>query len=284
MTNPGFYRRRVGAYTVTAVNDGTLDLSPAILRGIAESDAAALVAKRFGGRKSYGFVNTYLLQGEGKTILIDTGAAGGMGPTLGRLLPNLAAAGVAPADVDMVLLTHFHPDHSAGLVTAEGAAVFPNASVSASAAEAAFWIDTDPDSAPEPLRPYLAAARAAVAPYGDAFTRLGTQPVAPGVTPVPLPGHTPGHTGYRVGDGADALLIWGDIMHMPDVQAPHPEVTVMFDLDPVQAEASRRGVLEMVVAERMAVGGMHLHFPGFSRVDRVGSGYLVVGEPWSPEA
>lgn len=282
MSNPGFYRRRVGGFTVTAVNDGTLNLSPAILRGIGEAEAAALAGARFGTRPAHGYVNTFLVQGAGRTILIDTGAADSMAPTLGRLLPNLAAAGVQPGDVDLVLLTHFHPDHSNGLAAKDGTAVFPNAALSVSEAEAAFWLDTDPEGAAEGLRPYLAAARAAVAPYAGRFTRSGGQPVAPGVTPVALPGHTPGHTGYRIDDGGESLLIWGDIMHMPDVQAPHPEVTVVYDLDPAQAEASRRRVLDMVAADRLAVAGMHLHFPGFAHVERAGAGYAVVTEPWSP--
>lgn len=282
MSNPGFYRRQVGGFTVTAVNDGTLNLSPAILRGIGEAEASALAGARFGTRPAHGYVNTFLVQGAGRTILIDTGAADSMAPTLGRLLPNLAAAGVRPADVDLVLLTHFHPDHSNGLAAKDGTAVFPNAALSVSEAEAAFWLDTDPEGAAEGLRPYLAAARAAVAPYAARLTRSGGQPVAPGVAPVALPGHTPGHTGYRIDDGGESLLIWGDIMHMPDVQAPHPEVTVVYDLDPAQAEASRRRVLDMVAADRMAVAGMHLHFPGFAHVVRAGTGYAVVTEPWSP--
>lgn len=283
MSNPGFYRRRAGAYVVTAISDGTMNQSTGTLRGIDEAKAIALRVARFGARPPWGFINTYLLQGEGRTILIDTGAADGMGPTLGRLLPNLAAAGVQPGDIDLVLLTHFHPDHSAGLATKDGAAVFPNAGLSAAEAECAFWLDTDP-GAVEALRPYRAAARAAVAPYAARLARSGSAAVVPGVTPVPLPGHTPGHTGYRIGEGTDAVLIWGDIMHQPDVQAPYPDVTVVYDIDPAQAVATRRSVLEMAVAERLTVAGMHLHFPGFSHIERAGDGYVVVTEPWSGEA
>lgn len=280
--NPGFYRRRAGAYVVTAISDGTFDQSTATLRGIDEADAIALRAARFGRRSPCGYINTFLLQGEGRTVLVDTGAAGGMGPTLGRLLPNLAAAGVEPGAIDLVLLTHFHPDHSAGLATEGGAAVFPNAALSAADAECAFWLDTDPD-ANEALRPYRAAARAAAAPYAARLTRSGAAPVAPGITPVPLPGHTPGHTGYRIGDGADALLIWGDIMHHPDVQAPHPDVTVIYDIDPQQAAATRRHILDAAATDRLPIAGMHLHFPAFSQVERDGAGYRVVAEPWSQD-
>ncbi len=279
---PGLYRRRVGDVVVTAVNDGHLDLPLDVMTNIAPEDASALLVGQFRRPTPRLAINTFVVQGGGRTVLIDTGASGVMGPGGGHLLANLAAAGIAPADIDLVLLTHFHPDHSAGLTTAEGAAVFPNAALAAHEAEAAFWLDQDPATMPDGIRPYVQAAQAAAAPYKARFTRLGTQPAAPGITPVPMPGHTPGHTGYRVDDGDDSLLIWGDVMHIPDVQAARPEVGMVFDVDPETAIASRRRVLDMVATDRMAVAGMHLHFPAFSHVARAGTGYAVVAESWLP--
>jgi len=104
--------------------------------------------------------------------------------------------------------------------------------------------------------------------------------VFPGVVAMTAHGHTPGHSMYNIQSGNEQLLIWGDIMHVPDIQAARPEVTIAFDTDPKQAEASRRRVCDMAASDRMLVAGMHLHFPACSHIVREGSGFRVVPEPW----
>lgn len=277
---PGIYRRRVGNLVVTAINDGFLDLPLQAMQNIAPADASALLVGRFRRPVPRSSVNTYLVQGNGQTVLIDTGAGASMGPTLGRLLPNLLAAGVQPGDIDLILLTHLHGDHFGGLTSPEGEAVFKNARLTVSEADAAFWLDRAPEDGPEPARPTMRGAQAAVAPYAKSLAKGGG---APGITPVPLPGHTLGHTGYRIDDGADALLIWGDVMHVPDVQSVRPDVGVMFDIDGAQAIATRRRTLDMVAADRLAIAGMHLHFPGFAHVARRGDAYELIPETWLAE-
>jgi glyoxylase-like metal-dependent hydrolase (beta-lactamase superfamily II) len=279
---PGFYRMAVGEHVVTAVNDGVFDLPLSILNDIAPEDASAMLTGAFRRPTPRLTINSYVVQSGGRTVLIDTGAGTTMGGTAGRLLPTLAAAGIQPDQVDLVLMTHLHPDHTAGLATADGLAVFPNAALACAAAEAEFWLDGEADAAPEAMRPYVQSAQAAVRPYRERLTRLGTQPAAPGISPVPLPGHTPGHLGYRIGDGADALLIWGDVVHVPDVQVPRPEIGVAFDADPAAAIATRQRVLDMAATDRLAVAGMHVHFPAFSHVARDGSGYRLIPEAWVP--
>ena len=206
-----------------------------------------------------------------------------MGPALGLVPANLAAAGVDPGEVDLVLLTHLHPDHT-GALTKDGEAVFANAELALAEAEAGFWLD-EPNMAKagEDKRSYFKSAQAAVKPYRDRMRMLGSGVAAPGITPVPLHGHTPGHTGYRIDDGGDSLLIWGDIMHVPDVQSVRPEVGMVFDNDPEQADETRRRLLDMVASERMAIAGMHLHFPAFSHLARAGEAYALVPETWQGE-
>ena len=276
----GYYRRRVGDVVVTALNDGHIDAPVGVLQGITPVEAQALLDARFVGPTPRLTVNGYLVQGGGRTVLIDAGAGGSMGPGCGRLVGNLAAAGVQPETVDLVLLTHFHGDHSGGL-TVDGQAVFPRAELAFAREEAAFWFDDAAmAAAPEAWRMSFSAARAAAAPYRT--RELADGEAAPGITRIGLPGHTPGHSGYRIGAGPESLLIWGDVMHVPVVQSARPEVYVGYDWDPVQAVATRRAVLAQAAAERQLVAGMHLAFPGFSHVVAAGAGYELVPEPWLP--
>jgi glyoxylase-like metal-dependent hydrolase (beta-lactamase superfamily II) len=204
------------------------------------------------------------------------------------MFENLEAAGVAPAQIDTVLLTHMHPDHSNGLSDASGRPLFPNAELTMHAAELAFWHDdaamAKADEASRQRN--FQAARDQAAPYrqsGRVRTFEGGE-VLPGVTAMPFPGHTPGHTGYLVASGGDSLLIWGDIIHVPEIQIPRPEVTMAFDIDPAQAQATRRRVFDMVASDKLAFAGMHMHFPGAGHLVRHGGTYAVLPEHWSQSA
>jgi glyoxylase-like metal-dependent hydrolase (beta-lactamase superfamily II) len=120
-----------------------------------------------------------------------------------------------------------------------------------------------------------------MAPYHNVMhTFSDSTEVFPGVTAVMLHGHTPGHSGYMISSGNDSLLIWGDIVHVPDIQIPRPEVTIEFDTDPDAAMTTRKRVLDMVTTDRLLVAGMHMHFPGFAHIVRQGDSYDMLPEPW----
>ena len=279
--NPGFHRKTLGGTVVTALSDGYLTIPNEALLGIPPADAKAMRDAAFAGPEPRTSVNAFLVQSAGRTVLVDTGAGNKAYPTLGRLLPSMAEAGVAPADVDTVLLTHLHIDHWGGLTSPDGTAAFPRAELVLPAAEAAYWLDPAVQAAaPEDAKPRFAGAQAAVAPYRDRMrTFEGGQPV-PGLHAVPLPGHTPGHTGYLLDDGGHRLLIWGDVMHIPDIQAARPGAGIAFDSDPATAIASRQRALDMALADGLLVAGMHLHFPAFTRVARAADAYALVPDLW----
>ncbi len=177
-----------------------------------------------------------------------------------------------------------HPDHSAGLTDPNtGAKMFPNAELVVHENEPRHWNDDAAMArANERARKlYFQCAREQMAPYHNVMhTFSGSVEVFPGVTSVPLHGHTPGHSGYLVASGKDLLLIWGDIVHVPDIQVPRPEVTIEFDTDPQAAAATRRRVFDRVATDRQLIAGMHVHYPGFAHVVKQGDGYLMLPEFW----
>ncbi len=278
---PSAYRRPVGDLVVTAIGDGYIDIGLGYLSNIEEGDAQALLKKNFHSPSPRSSVNAYAVQDGGRTVLIDTGAGNSMGPTMGHFLRNLTAAGIEPESVDAIVLTHMHPDHIGGLVDGEGRANFPRAELFVPEAETKFWLDEATASgAPEAFRPYFQAAKAAADGYRDRLRVFNGTAVVPGIEAVPLPGHTPGHTGYRIGTGSDQVLHWADTAHVPDIQLQRPEVCIAFDNDPAQAAASRRRVFDMAANEGLVVIGGHLHFPAFSHIVRDGNAYRLVPEAW----
>jgi glyoxylase-like metal-dependent hydrolase (beta-lactamase superfamily II) len=121
-----------------------------------------------------------------------------------------------------------------------------------------------------------------VAPYGERFSTFEGGEITAGITVVPLPGHTPGHSGFRIHDGGHSLLIWGDVSHVPDLQSRRPDVGMVFDADPVEARATRRAAFVAAADSGELIGGMHLLFPGFIHVARDGDVFRFVPLMWSP--
>jgi glyoxylase-like metal-dependent hydrolase (beta-lactamase superfamily II) len=280
---PGVYHRRIGDIVVTALSDGFLDGAVEVLQNIQPTDATRMLTEQFRpGRRTS--VNCYAIHSAGRLALIETGSGDYLLPTAGKLQQNLKAAGIDPGAIEKVILTHMHPDHSAGLTDPKtGQKLFPNAELVVHENEPRHWHDDAAMStaSERAKKLYFQCAREQMAPYHNVMhTFSGAVEVFPGVTSVPLHGHTPGHSGYMISSGKDSLLIWGDIVHVPEIQVPRPEVTIEFDTDPHAAAATRRRVFDMVATDRQLIAGMHVHFPGFAHVVKHGDSYAMVPEPW----
>lgn len=280
---PGVYHRRIGDIVVTALSDGYLDGTIEVLQSITGAEASQMLKDQFRpGRRTS--VNCYLVYSAGRLALVETGSGDYLLPTAGKLQQNLKAAGVDPASIDTVILTHMHPDHSAGLTDPKtGRRLFPNAELVVHENEPKHWNDDGAMSraSERAKKMYFQCAREQIAPYHNQMRTWSTaREVFPGITSVPLHGHTPGHSGYMIASGNESLLIWGDIIHVPEIQIPRPEVTIEFDTDPHAAAATRKRVFDMVTTDRQLIAGMHVHFPGFAHLVRNGDGYLMLPEPW----
>jgi glyoxylase-like metal-dependent hydrolase (beta-lactamase superfamily II) len=224
-------------------------------------------------------VNAFLVRSPHHApVLIDTGGGSQLMASLGRLPSALKAAGVSPDSIRTVLLTHLHGDHCGGLVDAEGNARFRNAEIVLHRAEAAWWLESNPDEVQD--RKPFEFARRTLAPYANRTRLIEGGEVVPGIRAVPLPGHTPGHTGYRPGSGPSSVLIWGDIVHVPAVQSRLPDAGTVMDVDPALAVATRRETFRQAAEEGSFIAGMHLEFPALAQLKSEGDGYRIVAAHW----
>ncbi len=278
---PGIFHRRFGETVVTSIYDGDIQGNLGVFKGITTEQGEAALAGAFRPNPPCFAVNVFVVRTGRRTALIDAGG-GDIYPNAGKMLATLTLAGIAPDSIDTVLLTHTHRDHIRGLVDSENKVVFPNATVMAHQADLDFFLDpSKAEGMPPPIATTFPVVEASLRPYGDKVVGFsGNTELFPGVASVELPGHTPGHAGFQVG-GSEGVLIWGDVMHLPEVQALHPDASLVFDFDGAQAAASRRRTLDMAVADRLLVAGMHLHFPAFAHVVRSGNAYAVIQEPWT---
>jgi glyoxylase-like metal-dependent hydrolase (beta-lactamase superfamily II) len=266
---------------VTAVNDGTFQASFDLIVGIDHSECERLETAAFRPIPPKMTMNAFLVQIAGRRMLVDTGCGVSMGPTLGMLTDNLQSMGVEPEDIDTVLMTHLHPDHVNGLVDEHGQAVFPKAELVVNEADLNFFRDPDsPGRSPPETLEFFEGARLAVAPYSDRIRTIRDGPVFPGVTAVTQAGHTPGQTAWLIESGSDALMIWGDVVHMPNLQMAAPQAGTVLDIDREQAIATRKRALDMAATDRIRVAGTHFDFPAIGHIERRTIGFGFVPEVW----
>lgn len=285
---PAVYHRLVGDCLVTTICDGYMAYDT--LEIMRDADHAKL--RRFLQAETrvcppVVSINTFLIRDGARVILIDCGSGEIMGPTCGRLPELMAHLGVAPGAVTDILLTHVHPDHSCGLTDpASGRKLFPNARLHLHRAEIDHWFDdaARARATERQKRVYFDAARIQLRPWladGSARPFTAEHEVLPGITALPSTGHTPGHSCYILRSRGEAMIVWGDTVHIPEVQLGDPGVGMIFDSDSAAAALSRRRILQLCVDEDLLVAGMHIHFPGLARIRRGYEGaFRFVQEQW----
>ena len=279
------HRYNIGDIEVTVLTDGfrMVTVDDKYIRNAGTAEIAAELAAA--GLPTDRIRNTYspiVLTTAGRRVLIDTGngeaalkSSNGERGTLGG---SLAAAGIDRGAIDIVAISHFHADHVNGLLTADNKPAFPNAEIKVPGVEWKFWMDDG-----EMSRASAGRMSDLFANNRRVFDALGRRvtpyawdsEVAPGVTATGTPGHSIGHTSFVVASGGQRVFVQQDICNNAVLFTRHPGWHGFFDQDPVQAEATRRRVYDMLAAEEMPVQAYHFPYPALMRVEKAGDGYRV---------
>ena len=275
---PKFTTKDLGDVLVTAISDGSMQVGFELLTNIDITECEKIQQNAGIKEPNAIHINTFLIQKNGKNILIDSGI-GGLNNLGGQLVKNLAELGIAPEDINTILLTHSHPDHIGGLITPQGKAMFPRAELLVSSDEYNYIKDEKIFSvANDRTKGNFLLARKAFSLYQDRLRLIDKGEVLAGILAIPLKGHTPGHTGYKIKGKNDELLVWGDIVHFPQIQLLKPNVSIAFDYDTQLAAETRINILDMVNSHHILVGGMHFGQNGFNYIKRLSTGYALAND------
>ncbi|MBR0683114.1 MBL fold metallo-hydrolase [Roseomonas eburnea] len=287
---PAWYRFRFGDYEATVVSDGSLPLGKPddAFTGSRPGEIGALLRAHFLDPNAATLEQNALVLNTGRhLILFDTGMGDSMGeasrmfgPTTGRLLRNLRAAGIDPAQIDIVALTHAHCDHCWALVDAQGNRNFPNAQVAVSEADLRFWTDDANKRGPAFMVPFIDGAKKNLAAYRDRMIMVQDgREVVPGVTAISAPGHTVGHMIYAIASGPQVMINTGDLAHHQVLLLRHPLWEFAYDTDPKLSAQTRSRLLERFATDRPTILSYHFPWPGIGNLAKEGEGYAWMPTP-----
>jgi glyoxylase-like metal-dependent hydrolase (beta-lactamase superfamily II) len=287
---PAWYRFRFGAYEVTVVSDGALPLGRAeeSFVGAQPGEVNAMMRSALLDPANALLEQNAVIVNTGRhLVLFDTGMGDSMGaasqmfgPTTGRLLRNMRAAGIEPAQIDMVVLSHAHCDHCWALVDAQGNRNFPNAQVAIAEADLRFWTDDANIRGPAFMEPFIRGAQKNLSAYRDRMVMVqdGAE-VVPGITAISAPGHTVGHTIYAIASGPRVMVYTGDLAHHHILLLRRPLLEFAFDTDPKQSAQTRARLLERFATDQPQVLSYHFPWPGLGNVVKAGEGYAWLPAP-----
>lgn len=277
----GFKHFKVGDIQMTTLHDGSVDRPNAagFVKNASVDDVNG--ALRASGLPAGNVPNSFvvpLARVGGRTILFDAGTGGQVAPTTGLMAENMKGAGIDPASIGTVLVSHFHPDHIFGLMAKDtNAAIYPKAEIVMPESEYKWWTDAGVFSKLPEARHGLAKRIQAVFPgwkdKGQIRLVGNNVEVAPGIRSIDAPGHTPGHMAWHVSSGRDQLIVLADVVTYNPVFLRNPGWHAAFDADGALAESHRRKLLERAVADKAMVTAYHFVFPSAGTILKDGAGY-----------
>ncbi|MDR2929176.1 MAG: MBL fold metallo-hydrolase [Cytophagaceae bacterium] len=256
------FTHKIGTYEVTLLSEGQQNGKPNILIGA----TSEMLNKYIPNGTFPNATNTFLIKGNGKIILIDTG--------YGRnLFDNMKSLNVNAEQVDAVLITHMHGDHIGGLLR-DGKIAFPNAELLMTKTEYDYWLNASNQNIHNIFSIYKNKIRL----FTPAEINKPATSVLTDVYGIAAYGHTPGHTAFLLESNNEKLLIWGDLTHAMAIQMPHPEIAVTYDTNPKVAIKSRQDIFEYVTVNKIPIAGMHIAYPAIGNVTKndSGEGFLFV--------
>jgi glyoxylase-like metal-dependent hydrolase (beta-lactamase superfamily II) len=278
--NTEIYRFKVGTFECMAVSDGTFTYTPPMFpppatflfaNALRERLEQVLREHNLQPEQWVEWISPYICMvvNTGKhRVLVDTGA-GGLGPNTGKLLQNLRAGGIGPGDIDIVILTHGHPDHIA----------FPNAHFVMWKDEWHFWTsDLTELKVDEHARKLLSMfARKNLPPIQGQLDLVEHETeIVPGIQAVAAPGHTSAHMALAISSGGEQLLCISDAVLHP-IHVEQPDWYAAIEFAPQQVVTTRRKLLNRAAAEKALVLAFHFPFPGLGHVVQKGEGWQ-----WDP--
>ncbi|HXX09499.1 MAG TPA: MBL fold metallo-hydrolase [Pseudolabrys sp.] len=288
-----WYRYKVGTIEITVATDGVARFKMAedhVTNQKLDTVNAALAEVFMEKGMMTTPYNPIAVNVGSKLAVIDTGTgeanykkSNGVG---GQFITNLAAAGIDRTAVDTLIISHYHGDHMNGLLMEDNSLTYPNAEILVPAPEHAFWMDDGEMSRAGNTRVQTNFKNVRRVFNAEVMKRVRTyewnKEVIPGVLAQGTPGHTPGHTSFVIASGSDSVYVQSDVTHVPFLFVRHPDWHAFYDQDGPMAEATRRKVYDMLVADKLRVQGFHYPFPSLAHVERSGTGYREIPVIWNP--
>ena len=283
--NDGWSRFSLGSFEVTIVSDGNLVVPTTTLgENAPREEVSAFLESRFlDPEVNYSHTNHVLIDTGSARVLVDVGSGDKFQPSAGKLLENLEGAGIDPASITHVALTHAHPDHVWGMMDDFGDEPrIPEARYAINAVEFDWWMaEGRANEVPEAMQAFVVGAQNALKPVAERMSMVADgAEIVPGVRMIATYGHTIGHMSVMVESDGAAMLVAGDAIAHRDVSFERPDWHFGFDMDKEQAVATRKRLLDMAATDRIALAGFHLPFPGVGHAARQGDAYRYVPALW----
>lgn len=291
--NARSYQFKLGNFLLTSISDGILQPPAKLFAGDATPEQLnAVLQAGFQSDTLSVDCNVLLVETGSSKVLIDSGSGSLGTPMVGKLVENLAALQITPAQIDTIIITHAHPDHVGGLTGPANALAFPNARYYIASAEWNFWMAEKVEfpanfrGGAEMAQGATSAAQKQLGAIRDRVTRFEVnREIIPGFTALPTPGHTPGHVALQIQSGNAVLIHTADVVHTHTINLWNPDWQPIFDADPVLAARTRQETLAKIAGDRSLMLAYHFPFPGVGYIrPRSGGGFEWEPVKWQFEA